>query len=578
MVRTGLRARSCSEASGIHLIHDLKDQVRTIVYPNSVGTVGIGWNDDGTESSITDWNSKTISLGWDDNKNLDSITYPSTTNVTDTISVNDANQETGVSISNGTTLFAATYTRDNDGQVSSDSSVSSSVGSDKYNPLNQLCYAGSSTSNACGSPPAGADAYALSSADNLTNNNGNAQQYNNADELCWVLPSGSSANACGSPPTGATTFGSDNSGNRTSEVPSSGSATCNTFNQANLLTEIQTGTGSTCSSPTTVGTYVSDGLGLRESKTVGGTTTQFTNNGINGGLLQQDAGGTITSFIDGPNGIPLEQITSSTTTYLHQDQLGSIRLITDSAGATGTATTNTWNPYGGGESTSGSLTSPFGFAGMYTDAESGLLAATHRYYDPTTATWLSVDPLVLSTMQPYQYVAGNPLNATDLSGLTSSPAPSIDTWIIDVGELITSDPEINVQGLEFGGATDIGNALEPGSQVGCTLLGIDPGVAPNFSDAGGATEPGIGTGGDTGSPWDVKPTDTPGEGIILQPGGAEGNDGAIRIMNPGVDDRYPDGYIRIYNDSGQPLDENGKPGSPEDTHHEIPTEELQVSE
>ena len=313
----------------------------------------------------------------------------------------------------------ATYTRDNDGQVASDSSVSSSVGSDKYNTLNQLCYAGSSTSNACGSPPAGADAYALSSADNLTNNNGNAQQYNNADELCWVLPSGSSANACGSPPTGATTFGSDNSGNRTSEVPSSGSATCNSFNQANLLTEIQTGTGSTCTSPTTVGTYVSDGLGLRESKTVSGTTTQFTNNGINGGLLQQDAGGTITSFIDGPNGIPLEQITSSTTTYLHQDQLGSIRLITDSAGATGTATTNTWNPYGGGESTSGSLTSPFGFAGMYTDAESGLLAATHRYYDPTTATWLSVDPLVSSTMQPYQYALGSPLVNSDPTGLTA---------------------------------------------------------------------------------------------------------------------------------------------------------------
>lgn len=490
---------------GVGPTYELKDQPRTITYPNSVGTVSLDWNDDGTESSITDWNSKTIDLGYDDNKNLDSIVYPSTTNVTDTISVNDANQETGVSISNGTTLFAASYTRDNDGQVTSDSSVSSSVGNDKYNTLNQLCYAGSSTSNACGSPPAGADAYALSSADNLTNNNGNAQQFNNADQLCWVLPSGSSANACGSPPTGATTFGSDTSGNRTSEVPSSGPATCNGFDQLNELTEIKTGTGSTCTSSTTVGTYVDDGQGIRESKTVSGTTTQFTNSGIDGTLLQQDAGGTITSFIDGPDGIPLEQITGATTTYLHHDQLGSIRLITDSAGATGTATTNTWNPYGGGVSTSGSLTSPFGFAGMYTDAESGLLVGTHRYYDPTTATWLSVDPLVTNTMQPYQYVAGNPLNATDPLGLGIAIYTDPNGGaIIDTGAdpLVTGGPYINVQGNNNDGwlIDGVSSALDDLSGAGCTLTG-DGNLIGNLSlhsesDGGGSTTgPGIGPGG-----------------------------------------------------------------------------------
>ena len=33
--------------------YDLKNQVRIIAYPNSVGTVSLDWNDDGTESSIT---------------------------------------------------------------------------------------------------------------------------------------------------------------------------------------------------------------------------------------------------------------------------------------------------------------------------------------------------------------------------------------------------------------------------------------------------------------------------------------------------------------------------------------------
>jgi RHS repeat-associated protein len=70
-------------------------------------------------------------------------------------------------------------------------------------------------------------------------------------------------------------------------------------------------------------------------------------------------------------------------------------------------------------SSSGSLTTPFGFTGVYTDAESGLLAATHRYYDPVTATWLTTDPAVSSTMQPYQYAIGSPVNHRDPGGLLS---------------------------------------------------------------------------------------------------------------------------------------------------------------
>src|SRR5581483_2078490 len=238
---------------------------------------------------------------------------------------------TSVSDSNGSTLFSANYTRNDNGQLASDDSVSSSVGSYKYNTLNQLCYGGSSTTNACSSPPSGSNAYAFSSADNMTTNNGNSQQFNNGDELCWSLPSGTSANACGSVPTGATTYGYSNTGNRIYAVPSTGPATCYGYDQPFRLTSIKTGTGSTCTSPTTVGTYAYDGDGLRESKTVSGTTTQFTWDGQGGNLLQQYDGTTKTSFIYGPGGIPVEQIAGSTTTYLHQDQLGSIRLITDSA-------------------------------------------------------------------------------------------------------------------------------------------------------------------------------------------------------------------------------------------------------
>lgn len=48
--------------------------------------------------------------------------------------------------------------------------------------------------------------------------------------------------------------------------------------------------------------------------------------------------------------------------------------------------------------------------------DSGLYYLRARYYDPTTAQFLSRDPMVATTRSPYAYVGGNPLNATDPSG------------------------------------------------------------------------------------------------------------------------------------------------------------------
>lgn len=396
--------------------YDLKNQVRSIAYPDSVGTVTQSWNDDGTLASVTDWNSKTTTFSYDANANEIGETVPSTTNVVDTFGYNAANQITSVSDSNGSTLFSATYSRDGNGQVSSDSSVPSTLGSYRYNGLNQLCYAGSTTTNACSSPPSGSQAYGFDNGDNLTVNNGNTQQFNNADELCWTV-SGTSSNACSTAPPGAIAYSYDNKGNRTSQVPGTGSATCYTYDQANRLTEIQTGTGSTCSTPATVGAYAYDGDGLRASKSVSGTTTHFTWDGMGGNLLQQKVGSTVTSFIYGPLGMPVEQVSGGTTTYLHHDQLGSTRLLTDAAGSTGTATTAMYDPYGNVTATVGTLNTPLMYTGQYLDSESSLYYQRGRYYDPPTGQFLSRDPAVASTLSPYGYVGGNPLNATDPTGM-----------------------------------------------------------------------------------------------------------------------------------------------------------------
>ncbi|MHB8262526.1 MAG: RHS repeat-associated core domain-containing protein, partial [Acidimicrobiales bacterium] len=59
---------------------------------------------------------------------------------------------------------------------------------------------------------------------------------------------------------------------------------------------------------------------------------------------------------------------------------------------------------------------PFGYAGGYTDP-TGLIYLINRYYDPSTGQFISVDPLVSLTGQPYQYVGGDPVNQVDPLGL-----------------------------------------------------------------------------------------------------------------------------------------------------------------
>ena len=132
------------------------------------------------------------------------------------------------------------------------------------------------------------------------------------------------------------------------------------------------------------------------------------------------------AYIYGPPGTPLgnapvEQIplsssaTPGSSTYLFSDPQG-VRLTFNSSGTITAGAT--YSAYG--QVTSGGLSSitPFGYAGGYTDP-TGLIYLINRYYDPSTGQFLSVDPLVGITDQPYQYVGGDPLNFIDPLGLCS---------------------------------------------------------------------------------------------------------------------------------------------------------------
>ncbi|MHB8593104.1 MAG: RHS repeat-associated core domain-containing protein, partial [Acidimicrobiales bacterium] len=104
--------------------------------------------------------------------------------------------------------------------------------------------------------------------------------------------------------------------------------------------------------------------------------------------------------------------------YLH-DQLGSTRLVTSEIG--GTLASYTYSPYGEVLSPPPSISNPFGFAGQYTDPETGLLYLQHRYYDPATGQFLSVDPAVAVTQSLYSYAGDDPVNRVDPLGLCTTP-------------------------------------------------------------------------------------------------------------------------------------------------------------
>jgi RHS repeat-associated protein len=82
--------------------------------------------------------------------------------------------------------------------------------------------------------------------------------------------------------------------------------------------------------------------------------------------------------------------------------------------------TFSFTAYGTLASSSGSATTPFLYAGAYYDSVSGQYYLVNRTYDPTTGAFVTVDPLVGITGQPYAYTGDDPVNETDSMGLVAS--------------------------------------------------------------------------------------------------------------------------------------------------------------
>ncbi len=165
---------------------------------------------------------------------------------------------------------------------------------------------------------------------------------------------------------------------------------------------------------TTATNYTYNGVGTRTAKSgpYGSRTYKRDGVGVTAPVLSDG----IATMVPG-----ISEKTSSGTSTVHTDRLGSMKAMSSSGSVTDTAE---YDAFGNVLSRTGSSLTQKGFAASYgyqEDGESGLKLLGHRYYDPETGRFISRDP-IRAGKNWYAYCKNNPLKAIDPSGLDDDTA------------------------------------------------------------------------------------------------------------------------------------------------------------
>jgi RHS repeat-associated protein len=375
--------------------YDLANEKTKITYPNTK-SVTRAFDKDGRLEKVTDWSSNVTKFTYDPDSDQATTVFPTATTNEDKYAYNDADQMSEVKMLKGTeTLASLVYTRDNDGQVKT-------VTSKGLPGEEKPAYEYDSNSRVT---KGGATAYEYDAANNVTKIGSGTYKYNAASQL----ESGPNL-----------TYTYDEMGERTKTTPTTGSATTYGYDQAGNLTSVERPEENKKPFTAIQDVYSYNGEGLRASETRYVQGLELTN------YLTWDTNEEVplllsnetNSFIYGPGGLPVEQVTSGgTVAYLHHDQQGSTRMLT---GATGASEASfTYGPYGALTGSTGTATTQLRYDGQYTNSDTGLIYMRSRVYDPATAQFLSVDPISPISRAPYNYTYDNPVNYYDPTGLCS---------------------------------------------------------------------------------------------------------------------------------------------------------------
>jgi RHS repeat-associated protein len=399
--------------------YNIGDEQVKLTYPNN-DPLTRAYDNAGRLQSATDWSGNTTTFAYNPDSDLSTITYPKGTGEQDKMTYNGADQELKITMTGSglKVLASLAYTRDGNGQVKTTTTTglpgTASI-SDTYDANNRLGKSGSTT-------------YAYDAADEPTTLGSNTSVYDAAGEL---------------KASGSDIYGYDQVGDRGSATPKEGQATAYGYNQAGDLIQVKQGKTSGLND-----TYAYNGDGLRTSQSKGKGTSYVTwDNQVELPLILNDEQN---SYVYGPDNIPIEEIQSKgVVLYLHHDQQGSTRMLTSATGAV--EATTTYDAYGNVTGTTGTATTPLGYDGQYTDTDTGLIYMRARAYDPATAQFLRVDPLVGLTRAPYDYAEDNPLTESDPSGLCG---------VSSLGEFGDCFNPVSSGNLAYEGAEELSSATD----------------------------------------------------------------------------------------------------------------------
>ena len=254
--------------------------------------------------------------------------------------------------------------------------------------------------------------------------------YNTDTALCWSGTGSPTGASCTSPPTGSTTYGNNAINERcwSDTATASVSTSCATPRPTppppvygyNTLGELTCATASGTRhlrvrqpSSTKTTTYAYNGDGLRMSDTPATKSTQQFTWDVSGSVPEPPGR---RHQLPTSTGRTAPRSSSSTPrpppTTWSRIRPGSAMSSTCVGDRPGIQRLQPLRPC-----SSCTANTPFGFEDGYTDAN-GLIYLVNRYYDPATDQFISVDPLVNVTGQPFSYANDDPVNGSDPSGLT----------------------------------------------------------------------------------------------------------------------------------------------------------------
>ncbi len=235
--------------------------------------------------------------------------------------------------------------------------------------------------------------------------------------------------------------------------------------------------------------YTYNGHGIRNSKTLGITTTEFLLDG--GAVVGEQIGSGVDTYLRGSN-----LISANGDTYYLFNGHGDVVDLSNTSG--NSTKTYEYDAFGVEQNIDELDDNPFRYCGEYFDRETGTYYLRARYYDPKRGRFTQEDTLALNvfTCSPqilliaqvgnkYVYCANNPVMYSDPSGrkVDLSPDPR-QAAIDDGGTAPADDPSTGGGSTGTGGSSPDGENANTGNDGGDGTESGKPDLPALPSDAG----------------------------------------------------------------------------------------------